>query len=136
MACPFFEPQALAGVSSTHGRLPLIDAYRGRCLKHSTEADRGARTCNQGYARGVCEVFPENLPNQAHRYTIVDREGEVLTLLFIREEEHLPADSRVLHYSATAACLVEDGLDPCIAAQAASFCRSYLRKLCATTANI
>jgi hypothetical protein len=85
------------------------------------------RRCNQGYARGVCEYFPGDQNNRANRYSLLNQDERELRLLFISEEEYAPAAVRTLHFSIVQDCVLERDLDPCASAQAAAFCRSYIK---------
>jgi hypothetical protein len=128
MACPFFEPVALTPTANWQSvRLPLIREYAGRCVRQDCCVQVSGRNCNQGYARGVCDYFPDNEKNRANRYSLVNRGDEELWLLFVAEEEYAPAATRTLHFSIVQDCLLESDLDPCVSAQALAFCRSYLK---------
>ncbi|HEX6546979.1 MAG TPA: hypothetical protein VF023_11770 [Bryobacteraceae bacterium] len=128
MPCPFFEPVLpVSGNYAPQGRLPLIQEYEGRCARHAGSLPVNSRCCNQGYARGSCEFFPSDDANRANRYSLLKREEQGLTLLFIGEEEYSPATSRMLHFSIAEDRLIETDVDSCVLAQAVAFCRSYLR---------
>jgi hypothetical protein len=130
MPCPFFEPlRVVASAQLRNARLPLIEEYTGRCLNfpESGEPASGYQ-CNHGYALGRCEHFPQEGRNGANRYSLVSRNLEELNLLLIREEEYTPAATRLLHFSIRTNELLERDLDPATAAQAAAFCRSYLKR--------
>jgi hypothetical protein len=130
MPCPFFEPlRIVASVELRSARLPLIEEYAGRCLNLPEPcAEACGYHCNHGYARGACEHFPAGGKNGANQYSLLSRNGEQLSLLFITEEDYAPAATRTLHYSIDENELLEHDLDPSVAAQAAAFCRSYLKK--------
>jgi hypothetical protein len=128
MACPFFEPAALAPMANWRNvRLPLIREYAGRCMRQEPCVQVSGRSCNQGYAKGVCDYFPVDEKNRANRYSLVNRDERELRLLFINEEEYAPAASRTLHFSIVEDRVLESDLDPCAEAQALAFCRSYLK---------
>jgi hypothetical protein len=129
MPCPFFEPvRVVASVELRNARLPLIEEYAGRCRNLPDAApETCGYHCNHGYAQRLCEHFPSNGENSAHRYSLLGRSGEQLKLLFIHEEDYAPAATRTLHYSIQTNELLERDLDPATAAQAAAFCRSYLK---------
>ena len=128
MPCPFFSPvQPLTARKIVNGRLPLIEEYEGLCLRRGSGVVVNDRSCNHGYARGVCDFFPSDLPNGANRYSLVGRSDDVLTLLLIAEEDYAPASSRTLPFSVGGNCLLEDDIEPGILAQALAFCRSHLR---------
>ncbi len=128
MACPFFEPVALAAAANSRNtRLPLIREYAGHCARQDRGIQVSDRSCNQGYARGVCNYFPNDEKNRANRYSLLNRDESGLSLLFVIEEEYAPAVSRTLHFSIVRDCILESDLDPCVSAQALAFCRSYLK---------
>ena len=131
MPCPYFEPDApIAAPALRNGRLPLIEEYSGRCVRSGAYRRAGDNTaCNQGYARAICENFPEQQTNGAWRYSLVRRDGDQLEILWICEEEYFPVSSRPLHFSIGSDCLVEKEVDGSVEAQATAFCRSYLRTI-------
>jgi hypothetical protein len=87
----------------------------------------GGYQCNHGYARGLCASFPAADRNSAHRFSLLVCEPQQVQVLFIREEEYAPAATRLLHFSIPEDSLVENDLDTAIRAQAAAYCRSYLK---------
>lgn len=131
MPCPFFVPRRIISTAELRSaRLPLVEEYSGQCLNRTLVGeDAQSYSCNHGYALGICENFPASEKNSANRYSLLRRDQEQLDVLFIREEEYAPVSTRRLHYRISAACLLEQDLEPCIAAQAAAFCRSYLKLL-------
>ena len=69
MACPFFEPREI-WESAT--RLPLGRAYLGRCHAGAQPAlpiEAQLKLCNHGYARGLCERFPNGHDVDANRFS-------------------------------------------------------------------
>jgi hypothetical protein len=134
MTCPYFEPlEPLAEPAFHNARLPLIEQYGGLCRVRAEPIQSTETCCNHGYARGLCERFPAEVKNTAHRFSLLRRNPEELELLFIREEDYAPALNYQLHFSVIGNCLGEHDLDSCIAAQALAFCRSYLRKIVGVT---
>jgi len=131
MPCPFFEPlRIVASTELRNARLPLIEEYAGRCLNlPDAAAEACGYHCNHGYARGACEHFPAGGRNGANRYSLLSCNREQLNLLLINEEDYAPGATRMLHYSIGANELLEHDLDPATAAQAAAFCRSYLKRI-------
>jgi hypothetical protein len=129
MACPFFEPVAPVYINvSRTARLPLIREYGGHCARQDRSVEVNDRRCNQGYAREGCNFFPNEEKNRANRYSLLSQDERELQLLFISEEEYAPAAARTLHFSIVQDCVVESDLDPCVSAQAAAFCRSYIKR--------
>lgn len=131
MPCPYFEPDApLARPTYKNGRLPLIEEHSGKC-RRTTEGyePRDYTTCNQGYARANCENFPSDRANAAFRYSLIRRDGDELEILWISEEEYSPVASSRVHFSIAGDRVLETELAVSVQAQAAAFCRSYLRML-------
>jgi hypothetical protein len=130
MACPYFEPIApLQPPTLLNARLPLIEEYRGTCRACDGRASVAFTTCNQGYPLGLCVCYPAEERNRANRYSLAQRTAESLEIVFVKEGDHAPISSRRLLYSISAGRIVTDGVDHCASAQAAAFCRSYLRKI-------
>jgi hypothetical protein len=99
------------------------------------ETEAQSYCCNHGHALGICENFPVSEKNSANRYSLLRRDQEQLDILLIREEEYAPVFTRRLHYTISAATLLEQDVEPTIAAQAAAFCRSYLKLQGIRTSN-
>lgn len=131
MACPYFQPtEPVSEPSAVGGRLPLIDEHEGTCLASSpvpVSTDVRRECCNQGYTQGRCARFPQEESPAALRYSVVRQTPEALEILCIAEKEYAPLWFRQVSYSIAVDSVVTEDLDPPIAAQAAAFCRSYLR---------
>jgi hypothetical protein len=131
MPCPYFVPNTpLARPAFQGGRLPLVEEYRGECLRAGESyGSTGYRACNQGYARETCPNYPSDRPNGAFRYTLL-RCGEAeIEILWIREEDYAPVQSSLLHFSIARNCVAETDAERTVAAQASAFCRSYLQRV-------
>jgi hypothetical protein len=84
VACPFFEPQEILK-DPVFARLPLGQAYTGRCLASGTTAQLPLKICNHGYARGRCEHFPPSHDIDAFRFA--KSPGGII---WIEEADYLP----------------------------------------------
>ncbi len=68
-------------------RLPLGQAYRGRCHAAATgESPLPLKICNQGYARGRCNHFPASHEVDANRFAKLADGG----IVWIEEAAHAP----------------------------------------------
>jgi hypothetical protein len=85
VACPFFEPQDLLE-DPIFTRLPLGEAYNGRCHAQPSATDLPFKICNHGYARGRCQHFPDSCAVDAYRYTQTSG-GKIV---WIEEADHAP----------------------------------------------
>lgn len=85
MACPFFEPQDLTE-DAIFTRLPLGQAYTGRCHGGEASEQLPLKICNQGYARGRCERFPTSFAVDAYRFAKTSDGG----IVWIEEAGHAP----------------------------------------------
>lgn len=74
MACPFFEPVEPQEEFTGVDRLPLIEAWRGRCLAEDDVCEPDDATWRQyclfGYARGRCGRFPDDAKTDAVRFSV------------------------------------------------------------------
>jgi hypothetical protein len=130
MACPYFEPTVpVQPPTLLNARLPLIEEYQGICGACASRSLVAFAPCNHGYPSGACVCYPAGERNRANRYSLARRTAESLEIVFVTECDHSPTSSRTLLYSISAGRIVTDGIDHCASAQAAAFCRSYLRKI-------
>ena len=135
MACPYFEPQAIAPAAQrTNARLPLIQEHQGLCRagEQPMEAPPAMRFryCNQGYSRGACQDFPSGETRSALRYDLVGRTEAELKIMIVEEQNYAPAEWRAVTYSIRSEGLDPEVQEPCVRAQVVAFCRSYLRCFC------
>ena len=133
MACPFFLPESEIGTGPwTHApRLPLGAAYAGTCQARPGENFQPPEAhqqewCNRGYARGVCERFPEGSPADAVRFSITAEEPLRLRLVYVLEKDHAPAEHGTLEFSVTENALVAADVSERLSRQAEAFMRSHL----------
>ena len=133
MACPFFLPEGTLETGPwTHApRLPLGAAYAGTCQARPGENFQPPEAhqqewCNRGYARGVCERFPEASPADAVRFSITAEEPLRLRLVYVLEKDHAPAEFGTLEFSVVENALVAPPADSRLTRQAEAFVRSHL----------
>jgi hypothetical protein len=124
MPCPFFKPthQLDSGGWNPEPRLPLGGAWGGEC--HAVAGDpceppetAQRELCNCGYARGLCQRFPENAPVDAVRFSMT-ADGR---LIYILEKDHAPLKHGEMKHGEFDAADVPELL----AIQAQAFRKSY-----------
>lgn len=126
VACPFFLPvERVNEPRWIHApRLPLGDRYRGLCRARSGESfEAQGDACNCGYARGVCDRFPEETQADAVRFSI--RAGDPLKLIYIVERSHAPVEHGLVG---------DRDANEILTAQARAFAESHARERGLTTA--
>ncbi|HML16119.1 MAG TPA: hypothetical protein VK419_03800 [Bryobacteraceae bacterium] len=119
MACPFFLPVERASEPRwIHApRWPLGGRYRGFCRARSGESfEADGDACNCGYARGVCDRFPEAAHADAVRFSIPA--GDPLKLIYIVERSYAPIEHGVVG---------DPGANEILMAQARAFAESHAR---------
>ena len=133
MACPFFLPQGEleTGPWDHTPRLPLGGAFSGVCHAQPGEAYQPPyrhqeELCNCGYARGLCERFPENEAADAVRFSVTREGPKRLRLVYILEKEHAPVEFGELEYSVQRKALLTSPSNAIIARQAQAFIGKYL----------
>jgi len=141
VACPYFypleweggrTPQTSSGTSAhLDAMLPLGGRWRGMCradAARAAEPDDGVRkTCNLGYARGVCARFPAGDGPDAVRFTVTRDEGDRLLLYYVIERDHHPFAHGPLEYVRATGALASPAGDT-LARQAQAYAESYLRR--------
>jgi hypothetical protein len=131
VACPFFVPVARVDPDGwIHPpRLPLGDPYQGLCEAQPGDPyESRHELCNTGYARGRCDRFPAHSAADAVRFSVTGDQDDAVTLVYILEKNHAPAEHGVLNYSIPEARLVSGPIGEILAAQAGAFLKSYLRR--------
>ena len=133
MACPYFYPVSrLEEAWAVPPRLPLGDAYSGECragtspMQPQDTVMRGC--CNSGYARGSCDVFPNDSRADAVRFTVASDLKHEIRVQYIFENACWPLEHGELLYSAADDSFAPLPLDEIAARQAAVFMQSYLRR--------
>lgn len=132
MACPYFIPEdrCEAELWQHRGRLPLGDAYSGKCSAPSNEHTSELVTienealfgCNLGYAN--CSRLPADRIADCVRFVITHDEGESVTLAYDTEREHHPVSHGTVEYNPSASTFAAP-LDPGLQKLAEAFLRSY-----------
>jgi hypothetical protein len=136
MPCPYFHPRAprVDAADPQSAMLPLGGAWTGACRAipdqpWQPESPGAERRCNLGYARGECPRFPALDGPDAIRFTINRDEGDSLRLYYVAERDHHPFAHGPLEYSvASGAIAGTAGASEILAAQAAAYAASYLRR--------
>ena len=131
MACPFFLPVRMLdrGAWTNPPRLPLGEPYYGTCVARPSDPFSAPETvqrelCNCGYARGLCDRFPEDSAADAVRFSArSEAEGRV-RLVYIVEKDHAPLEHGELEYDGA---VIGHGSE-LLHAQARAFAESYLRR--------
>jgi hypothetical protein len=133
MPCPYFEPIALAcPPARANARLPLIGEFTGLC--HAAGSTIAAplevvsRYCNQGYSRGSCAHFPPAEIRASLRYSIVRETAAELDVICIEEADFRPLNWYAIHYQISDGSVLPATVDSIVRAQAAAFCREYVRR--------
>jgi len=113
--------------------LPLGGHWSGICRAVPEPASQpDAATvralCNFGYARGICDRFPEGDGPDAVRFTIASDDGATLRLYYVVERNHHPFAHGPLAYSRTLAAFAGHPADQALRSQAQAYVESYLRR--------
>ena len=133
MACPYFLPSRRLEIAGwiRSPRLPLGDPFGGAC--HAQPSDiveppeaRQRELCNCGYARGRCDRFPSDSPGDAVRFSITGDTRTTLSVVYVVEKDHAPAEHGTLEYAIADARLEGPPIGEILAQQARAFLESYL----------
>jgi hypothetical protein len=135
VACPFFLPsRRLETTGWTHApRLPLGDPFGGTChvgptdIVEPPEAQQ-REVCNCGYARGRCDRFPVGIAADAVRFSVTADSPGRLSVVYVVEKDHAPAEFGTLEYIVKDARLGGSPIGDVLAHQARAFLESYLRR--------
>ena len=135
MACPFFLPSRRLRNDGwvRPPRFPLGDAFSGTCHARPIEIieppdELQRELCNCGYARGRCDRFPGGNAADAVRFSITDDTSTRVSLVYVVEKDHTPAEHGALEYAVADARLKGPVLSEILAEQARAFLDSYLRR--------
>jgi hypothetical protein len=135
VACPFFVPSRRLEIAGwiRPPRLPLGDPFGGAC--HAQPADiveppesRQRELCNCGYARGRCDRFPGTSPADAVRFSVTGDTLARLSMVYVVEKDHAPAEHGVLEYVVGDARLEGPPVSDVLMHQARAFLESYLSR--------
>ena len=132
MACPYFLPQAEleTGPWTHEPRWPLGAAFAGVCRArpdefHQPPESHQEELCNCGYARGVCDRFPQDAPADAVRFSVTADEPGPFRIVYILEKDHAPVEFDTLEFS-PAKTLLTPVANQILARQADAFLQSRL----------
>jgi hypothetical protein len=109
----------------------LGDPFGGACharpaeIVEPTEA-RQRELCNCGYARGRCDRFPGDSAADAVRFSVTEDTPGRLSLVYVVEKDHAPAEHGILDYSVDDARLDGPHISDILVQQARAFLESYL----------
>ncbi len=138
MACPFFLPtqRCDAPMWPHPGRLPLGDAWKGRCTAGcgsdvSSAVEPGEQElkhgCNLGYA-GHCPRLPAERSADAVRFGVArDRENRI-AVLYVYELANRPAGHGTLEYDVAGRRWLQAHSDLRIQRMAECYLDAYLRR--------
>jgi hypothetical protein len=108
-------------------------AFAGVCHavpdeSHQPSPQRQENLCNCGYARGICERFPKDAIADAVRFSVTADEPRRLSLVYIFEKDHAPAEFGELEYSIVKQTLLSPVANQVLAIQAEAFIENYLAR--------
>jgi hypothetical protein len=134
MACPFFMPrQQIENSLWPHpARLPLGNGWAGQCTAPGHEGasptDEELKDgCNLGYAR-ACPRLPSERHCDAVRFSLARDREDKLSVQFVCEIAHAPAEHGMLEFDAVAQRWSSLHPDERIQKMAECFLHSYLRR--------
>jgi hypothetical protein len=132
LACPFFMPTQIFddGGWLHPARLPLGRGWSGHCCAPGHESyeptDVELREfCNLGYAVG-CSRLPRERAFDAVRFSIARDAGQQLTLWFVCETRHRPAQHGQLQYNGVLSRWTSPHPDVRIQKMAECYVQAYL----------
>ncbi len=131
MACPFFMPMSkLENGSWPHpSRLPLGAGWTGQCFAPGHEGAEPSsdelQFCNLGYAAS-CSRLPQQRTADAVRFSVSRDRGDQLSICFVSEFAHRPAQNGILDYDLTLQEWISVHPEPRIQKMAECFLQSYL----------
>ena len=135
MSCPYFYPSAPRSLPSDPkaAMLPLGGDWAGICRtapEHNWQPDAAMLRplCNLGYARGVCDRFPDDEGPDAVRFTISSDDGATLRLYYVVERNHHPFAHGALTWPYAIAAFAEPPESLTLHRQACAYVESYLRR--------
>ncbi len=132
MACPFFVPsRRLENAGWVRPpRYPLGDLFSGTCHASASNLTEGHHDecCNFGYARGRCDCFPGGDAADAVRFSVTEDTPNRLSVVYVVEKDHAPAEHGTLEYLIADARLDGPLISDVLVQQARAFLESYLRR--------
>ena len=134
MACPFFMPTSRFddGGWIHPARLPLGGGWKGQCCAPGHEgtepaADELRDLCNLGYSSD-CSRLPKERAFDAMRFSVARDCGSQLTICFVGEAAHRPAEHGTLDYDLVSQQWISSHSDSRIQKMAQCYLESYLRR--------
>jgi hypothetical protein len=131
LACPFFMPMSkLESGSWPHpSRLPLGAGWTGQCFAPGNEGIEPSpdelHHCNLGYASS-CSRLPKERTVDALRFSITRDRGDQLSICFVCEIAHRPAQHGILDYDLASEKWINAHPDARIHKMADCYLQSYL----------
>ena len=134
MACPYFFPlERIENPPWPHpARLPLGDGWTGHCTAPGHEGAQPTEEelqdgCNLGYAR-ACPRLPRQRLCDAIRFSLARDRDHKLTVQFVCEIGHAPAEHGMLEFDAAAGRWSSRHEDARIQKMAECYLHSYRRR--------
>ena len=127
MSCPFFLPTERTSIAALPHpeRLPLGDAYSGRCTAASiVPSEVMLHDCNLGYAS--CVHLPADRDSDAVRFSIRRDPQGTVTIQYVFEIAHAPVSNGVLIFDPVSSQWRERHADVCLQRMAECRMETYL----------
>jgi hypothetical protein len=135
VACPFFVPSRRLEITGwvRAPRFPLGDLFAGECHARPTEVieppeSHQRELCNCGYIKGRCDRFPGGSAADAVRFSVTLDTPTRLSVVYVIEKDHAPAEYGTLEYWIDNARLDGPSITEVLVAQARAFLESYLSR--------
>ena len=132
MACPFFLPTEEFTAWAWHARprLPLGDAWKGRCTAHNNDEpspEQLKEFCNFGYAKR-CPWLPAKRHADKVAFSIARDKEDIVLIYYVLEVDHTPGEHGTLQYDAKQARWLKTHDDARVQRQAECYVASYLKR--------
>lgn len=136
MPCVYFSPRAPADWSGSYPRLPLGEAWDGRCAAPSPHgevefAPQGAllfEVCNTGQGRCRCARFPKDAARDSVRFHVVEDSGDRLLIRYVFQNDCWPAGHGLIEFFADGEEMRSQCDDPLLNSQASAFVSTWVRR--------
>jgi len=114
-------------------RFPLGDSFGGACHARPSEVIEPPEAhqrelCNCGYARTRCDRFPGGDAADAVRFSVTAETPNRLSVVYVVEKDHAPAEFGTLEYLIADARLNGPQISDVLVQQARAFLESYLSR--------
>lgn len=132
MACPFFLPTEEFTEWSWHARprLPLGDAWKGKCTAHHNDAptpEMLKNWCNFGYAK-ACPWLPARRQADKVSFSIARDKEDIVLIYYVLEVDHTPGEHGTLQYDAQQKRWLKTHANECVQRQAECYLSSYEKR--------